>query len=163
MTGMRRRDKEITDVNETKDILKRAKYVTLAMSSNNEPYLATLSHGYDEQKNCIYFHCAPDGKKIDILKTNNKVWGQALLDQGYVQGSCDHLYATAQFSGRVTFISNVTEKRRALEVMIRALDGNPQEIIDKQLLPQSIQKVIIGRIDIDLLSGKKAEKVIISQ
>lgn len=163
MTGMRRKDKEITDANEIKSILKRAKYVTLAMCSEDEPYLATISHGYDEQRNCIYFHCAPEGKKIDILKANNHVWGQALLDHGYVQGGCDHLYATAQFSGRVTFAGDVAEKKHALKVMIRALDGNPEELIAKQLVPQSIQKINIGRVDIDFLSGKKAEKVIISR
>jgi len=27
------------------------------------------------KKNVIYFHCAKKGKKIDILKENNVVWG----------------------------------------------------------------------------------------
>jgi len=44
MTGIRRKDKEITDVNEMKKILKEAKYVTVAMCLNSELYLATLSH-----------------------------------------------------------------------------------------------------------------------
>ena len=160
---MRRKDKEIKDVDETKSILKKAKYITLAMCLHDMPYLATLSHGYDEQSNCIYFHCASEGKKIDILKANNNVWGQALVDQGYVQGSCDHLYATAQFSGKVTFVKDLAEKERALKTMIRALDDNPDEVIKRQLLPRSVQRVNIGRIDIDSLSGKKAEVVIISQ
>ncbi|HLB99726.1 MAG TPA: hypothetical protein VJL33_00205 [Candidatus Bathyarchaeia archaeon] len=69
----------------------------------DEPHLATLSHEYDEQKNCIYFHCATEGKKISIFQANNRVWGQALIDHGYVQGACDHLYATTQFKGKVTF------------------------------------------------------------
>ncbi len=160
---MRRIDKEITKIDEIKNILKKTKHVTIAMCVNNEPYLATLSHGYDEQKNCIYFHCATEGKKITILQANNHVWGQALIDRGYVQGACDQLYTTAQFSGRVTFVEDITEKDHALRIMIRQLDEHPEELIKKQLLPQSIQKVRIGRIDIDCLSGKKAEKVIISQ
>src|SRR5512139_1076069 len=159
---MRRKDKEIKDTDEIKGILKRAKYITLAMSLHDKPYLTTLSHGYDEEGNCIYFHCASEGKKIDILKVNNSVWGQALIDQGYVQGSCDHLYATAQFSGKVKFVEALAEKEHALRTMIRALDNNPEEVAKKQLLPLSVQKVNIGRIDIDFLSGKKAEKVIIS-
>jgi nitroimidazol reductase NimA-like FMN-containing flavoprotein (pyridoxamine 5'-phosphate oxidase superfamily) len=160
---MRRKDKEITDPNEIKTILKKAKYVTLAMCSNDEPYLATLSHGYDEQRNCLYFHCAPEGKKIGILKANSRVWGQALLDGGYVQGSCDHIYATVQFSGKVTFVSDIAEKEHALKTMLRQLDDNPEHLIVKQLLPASVQKIIICRIDIEFLSGKKAEKVIISE
>jgi nitroimidazol reductase NimA-like FMN-containing flavoprotein (pyridoxamine 5'-phosphate oxidase superfamily) len=160
---MRRKDKEITDTSEVKSILKKAKYVTLAMSLHDEPYLATVSHGYDENRNCIYFHCSPEGKKIAILKANSRIWGQALLDRGYVQGICDHLYYTAQFSGKVTFVTDVAEKEHALKTMIRQLDDQPEEVIVKQMLPASVQRVNIGRIDIELLSGKKAEKVIISQ
>jgi hypothetical protein len=163
MTGIRRKDKEIVDVNEMKSILKEADYVTLAMCLHDEPYLVSLSHGYDEEKNCVYFHCAAEGKKINILQENNRVWGQAIIDQGYVQSACDHLYATTQFRGRVTFIQDISEKEHALKVMIKALDDHPEEIIEKQLLPQSVQKVRIGKIEIDYMSGKKAEKVIISQ
>ena len=163
MTGIRRKEKEITDAKEMKQILKEAKYVTVAMCLDDEPYLVTLSHGYDEKQNCIYFHCAPEGKKISILYANNRVWGQALVDRGYVQGVCDHMYACTQFKGRVTFVENLTEKEHALKVMIESLDDNPEEIIKKQLLPRSIQRVRIERIDIDYMSGKKADKVIISQ
>src|SRR3990170_5284602 len=126
------------------------------MCLDNEPYLATLSHGYDEERNCIYFHCAAEGKKINILQANNRVWGQALVDRGYVQGACDHLYATTQFSGKVTFVEDIAEKEHALKLMIESLDDNPEEIIEKQLLPQSVQTVRIGRIDVDSMSGKKA-------
>ena len=77
---------------------------------DNEPYLAALSHGYDEEKNCLYFHCAKEGKKVEILHANNRVWGQALVDRGYVQGACGHLYATTQFKGRVTFVDDIVEK-----------------------------------------------------
>ena len=162
MRGIRRNDKAITDIREMREILRTAQYVTLAMCSNDEPYLVSLSHGYDEESNCIYFHCAKEGKKIDILKANNLVWGQAIVDHGYVQGACDHLYATTQFRGRVTFVEDIEDKEHALRAMIKSLDDNPEEIIEKQLAPESIQRVTIGRIDIDYLSGKKASKTVIS-
>jgi len=143
-------------------ILESSKYITIAMCLDNEPYLATLSHGYDRERNCLYFHCAKQGKKIDILKKHNTVWGQAILDKGYVQGSCDHLYATTQFMGRVTFVEDMQEKRHALEVMIKALEDDPQKVMAVQLTEKSIKGVQIGRIDIDHMSGKKSEEVIIS-
>jgi len=160
---MRRKDKEITDLGEMKENLTTTKFVTIAMCSNGEPYLVTLSHGYDEDRNCIYFHCAREGKKIDILRANNLVWGQALVDRGYVQGACDHMYSTTQFRGRVTFVEDMKEKEHALRVMIESLDDNPRQILKSQLTPESMQRVMIGRIDIDYMSGKKADRVIISQ
>jgi nitroimidazol reductase NimA-like FMN-containing flavoprotein (pyridoxamine 5'-phosphate oxidase superfamily) len=144
------------------EILKKARYITIAMCKGDQPYLVTLSHGYDSEKHCIYFHCSDQGKKIDYMRANNLVWGQALVDHGYVQGACDHLYATTQFRGRVTFIQDKTEKIHALTIMIHALDNDPQRIIDKQLNDDSLIKVTIGRIDINAMSSKKSTKVIIS-
>jgi nitroimidazol reductase NimA-like FMN-containing flavoprotein (pyridoxamine 5'-phosphate oxidase superfamily) len=159
MHTLRRKDKEITDEAKVKAILLEARHVTIAMSLNDEPYLATLSHGYDEGRNCVYFHCAREGKKVEILKTNPRIWGQALVDNGYQQGSCDHLYRTAQFRGRVTFVDDQEEKEHALRVMIRHLDEDPDKIIIEQITPHSTERILIGRIDIDYVSGKKADRV----
>ncbi len=159
---LRRKEKAIANRNEMLWILEHTQYITVAMCADNEPYLVTLSHGYDRERNCIYFHCAREGKKIDVLSVNNVVWGQALIDKGYVQGACDHLYATVHFRGRVTFVGNTEEKEHALRIMIHALDDDPSAVIKKQLTPQSVARVNIGRIDIDYMTGKKAEKVVMS-
>jgi nitroimidazol reductase NimA-like FMN-containing flavoprotein (pyridoxamine 5'-phosphate oxidase superfamily) len=132
------------------------------MCQDNEPYLVTLSHGYDREKHCIYFHCAQEGKKIDILKKNPSVWGQAIVDHGYAEGKCDHLYATAQFQGNVTFVTDFVEKKYALTVMVNQLEPVPSVVIEEQFKETSIQKVNIGRIDISFMSGKRAKDVIIS-
>jgi nitroimidazol reductase NimA-like FMN-containing flavoprotein (pyridoxamine 5'-phosphate oxidase superfamily) len=162
MRGIRRKEKAIESKDEIIAIIQKAQYVTIAMSAKDEPYLATLSHGYDPENYCIYFHCAKDGKKVDILKENNIVWGQALNDEGYADGSCDHLYATAQFRGRVTFVKDLDEKERALKIMIHALESEPEKVIAEQVTKKSVKSVNIGRIDIEYMSGKKAKEVIIS-
>ena len=162
MREIKRKEKAITDVDEMKEILLKAQYVTLAMSKENQPYLVTLSHGYDPEKGVIFFHCASEGKKIDYLTSNDVVWGQALIDHGYAQGACDHLYATTQFKGKVSFIHDLEEKRQALINMIQKLDDNPQEIIKTQLKEKSVAKVTIGRIDIEYMTGKKQKTANIS-
>jgi nitroimidazol reductase NimA-like FMN-containing flavoprotein (pyridoxamine 5'-phosphate oxidase superfamily) len=162
MKCIRRKEKEMKDKDEMKAVLGEAKYITIAMCKNNEPYLVTVNHGYDGENNCIYFHCAKEGKKIDILKGHNRVWGQALIDKGYVQEACDHLYATTQFRGKVIFLEDLEERRYALEVMIKALENDPDKVIEAQLSEKSIAKVQIGRIDIEYMSGKKSKNVIIS-
>ncbi|RLI56674.1 MAG: hypothetical protein DRP09_05735 [Candidatus Thorarchaeota archaeon] len=162
MRGIRRREKAIEGHEEMVSILTEAKYITMAMCVDNEPYLVTLSHGYDREKNCIYFHCAKEGKKIDILRENNTVWGQALLDRGYAEGECDHLFATVHFRGTVTFLEDPQEKEQALRVMIHALERNPEKVASEQVSPESVERVGIGRIDIEYMTGKKSEEVIIS-
>lgn len=161
MREIRRKEKAITNRDEMVSILQHTQYVTLAMCADNEPYLVSLSHGYEKDKNCIYFHCAYDGKKIDILSANSVVWGQALIDNGYVQGECRHIYATVQFRGKVSFVTDTKEKEHALTIMIHALDNNPAQVIQKQVSAKSIADVNIGRIDIDYMTGKKASKAVI--
>jgi len=154
---VRRKDKEITDKEEMKRVLRTAKYVTLALSNKNEPYLVTLSHGYDDNRNCIYFHCAKEGKKIDYINGNNRVWGQAFIDHGYADGKCNHIYTSVHFSGKITLIDDLDEKLEAMKCMIRQLERNPEPMIAR-LKPERLRDTAIGRIDIDYMSGKKPEE-----
>ena len=155
---VRRKDKEITDTAVLKKILKSAKYVTIALSMDNQPYLVSLSHGYDENRNCVYFHCAKEGKKLDYLKSNNTVWGQAILDYGYSEGECDHHYVSVHFQGKTTLIDKIEEKRQATECMIRQVDKNPENLIAK-LKTERLESATFGRIDIDCMSGKKSKEI----
>jgi hypothetical protein len=155
---LKRKDLEITDEKLLKKILKETTYITLALSMNNQPYLVSLSHGYDEKNNCLYFHCATEGKKLHFFKANPTVWGQAILDYGYVQGKCTHLYASVHFQGKVTIIENLEQKRNAATCMINQLDKEPAKLI-ADLTEKRLINAVIGRIDIDCISGKKSKEV----
>ena len=157
---IRRKDKEITDQRLLKKILVTTKYVTIALSMDNMPYLVSLSYGYDEKRNCLYFHCAKEGKKLQYLRANNNVWGQALIDFGYYEGQCTHLYATVHFSGKVSFIEDVNEKRQAVECMINQIDKNPEKLL-ADLNEDRLKNTTIGRINLQYMSGKKSKEVTI--
>jgi nitroimidazol reductase NimA-like FMN-containing flavoprotein (pyridoxamine 5'-phosphate oxidase superfamily) len=150
---VRRKDREITDSAELKRVLKSAKYVTIALCMDNEPYLVSLSHGYDEARNCLYFHCAPEGKKLVFWKANNSVWGQAMLDYG-VTDECDYAYTSVHFKGTVTLIEDLSEKRHAIEVLVRQISENPEAKLAKIKL-EKLAKTTMGRIDISCMTGKK--------
>ena len=157
---MRRHDKEIKDEEILKRVLKITKYVTLAMVKEDEPYLVSVSHGYDEEKHCIYFHSAKEGKKIDFLRANPKVWGQAMMDHGYVEIECSHNYASVMFSGEIEFIEDKEERWDAISLMTRRLDPNAEDMI-KNRKPESLESAAIGKISIDYWSGKKSLEVTI--
>jgi len=129
--------------------------VTIAMCKDNHPYLVTLNHGYDEENNCIYFHCAKEGKKLDYLKANDTVWGQAFLDYGY-EGDCTQHYATVMFQGKVSFVGEIEKKRNAFIVMKEHLDSSQKGL--EEYLKSSMSKTLVGKISIEFLSGKKSSK-----
>jgi nitroimidazol reductase NimA-like FMN-containing flavoprotein (pyridoxamine 5'-phosphate oxidase superfamily) len=150
---VRRKDREITDPDALRKVLKSTKYVTVALCMDNEPYLVSLSHGYDEARNCIYFHCAPEGKKLVYLEANSRVWGQAVLDYG-VTDECDYAYTCVHFSGKISLIDDLEEKQHAMEIMVRQLSANPEAKLAK-IKPEKLARTTMGRIDIDYMSGKK--------
>jgi uncharacterized protein len=150
---VRRKDREIVDPEEVRQVLKTTQYVTVAFCMNNEPYLVSLSHGYDELKNCIYFHCAPEGKKLVYLKANSRVWGQAVLDFG-VTDECDYIYSSVHFCGKMTLLDDLSEKQHGLEVLVRQLSLDPEKKL-ANIKPEKLQKTTIGRIDIENMTGKK--------
>jgi uncharacterized protein len=150
---VRRKEREITDQDEMRQVLKNTKYITVALCMNNEPYLVALNHGYDQTRNCLYFHCAPEGKKLVYAQENPKVWGQAVQDFG-VTDECDYAYTSVHFSGKLSLISDPTEKHHALEILVRQVAINPESKLAK-IKPEKIEKTTLGRIDITYLSGKK--------
>ncbi len=153
---VRRKDREITDVAEMRQVLLNTKYITVALCTQNEPYLVSLSHGYDQAKNCIYFHCAPEGKKLVYAKANTKVWGQAVLDFGVTE-DCDYAYTSVHFQGKMNLISDLIEKQHAMEVLVRQISLKPEEKLAK-IKREKIERITMGRIDITYMSGKKHQR-----
>jgi nitroimidazol reductase NimA-like FMN-containing flavoprotein (pyridoxamine 5'-phosphate oxidase superfamily) len=150
---VRRKDREVTDSDALKAVLKTTKYVTIALCMNDEPYLVSLSHGYDEKRNCLYFHCADEGKKLVYMKANSKVWGQAVLDYG-VTDECDYAYKSVHFKGTMSMIDDLSEKQHAMEVLVRQLSETPEEKLAK-IKPEKLAKTAMGKIDITYMSGKQ--------
>lgn len=150
---VRRKDREITGPSELRQVLKTTSYVSIAVCMDNEPYLVALSYGYDEAKNCLYFHCAPEGKKLVYLKANNRVWGQAVQDFGVTE-ECDYAYVSVHFSGRLFLVETLAEKQHAIEVLVRQVSLKPEEKLAK-VKTEKLEKTTIGRIDLEYLSGKK--------
>jgi nitroimidazol reductase NimA-like FMN-containing flavoprotein (pyridoxamine 5'-phosphate oxidase superfamily) len=153
---MRKKDQEITERTELIAILREAHYVTMAMCMDDEPYLVTMSHGYDADRNAIYFHCAQRGKKMDILRKNDLVWGEAVMDTGYDGPECKQDYATAQFRGRVSFPQEDGEKRHGLTVLLEQFGADVDKFFAKDDTDEAVVKVNIGRVDIDYMSGKRS-------
>lgn len=152
---VRRKEREITNIQEIRQILKATKYITVALCKDNEPYLVSLNHGYDISQNCLYFHCATEGKKLIYAKANPQVWGQSVLDFD-VNNECDYAYTSVHFQGNLSLIIDLSEKKHAMEVLVRQVSPNPEAKLEK-INPERLTKITMGRIDISYMSGKKHE------
>ena len=156
---LRRQDKEIKDPEKLKKILHETDYVTIALVKDSEPYLVSLSHAYDDAENCIYFHSASEGKKLDYMKASPVVWGQAILDHGYHKGQCSHLYASVMFKGKIEFIEDTETKRSVFRMMVNHIEPDPESIMDRMVNSEGIPSTVVGRISIEYMSGKKSAEI----
>jgi nitroimidazol reductase NimA-like FMN-containing flavoprotein (pyridoxamine 5'-phosphate oxidase superfamily) len=150
---VRRRDREVTDPEELRRVLRSTKYVTVALCMDDTPYLVSLSHGFDEEHNCLYFHCAPEGKKLVYAKVNARVWGQAVLDYG-VTDECDYAYTSVHFQGTLSIIDDFAEKQHGMEVMVHQLSTTPEAKLAK-IKPEKLATTTMLRIDITGVTGKR--------
>ena len=152
---MRRIEKEISNKEELTDILKNGKYTTISLSKENEPYIVTLSYGYDIDKHALYFHCAKEGQKIDFIKFNPNVCGTVIEENGYIDG-CGQAFRSVIYRGRMEIIETLEEKKKGLDILINHLERDPILIKNKFLnKDNSYEKLGMLRLDITDISGKE--------
>lgn len=82
---MRKADREIKDFEEIKELLDECQTIRLAMHDEPYPYIVPLSYGWEERdgKLFVYFHCAKEGKKLDLITKNGNVCFEADCLAGY--------------------------------------------------------------------------------
>lgn len=152
---MNKLDKEITDSKALIQLIKNGKYATIAMCRNNEPYIVTLSYGYDEGKNILYFHSSLKGLKIDFLNENKNVCATVIEDKGYIKNECEHHYSSVVMWGNISLISELDEKKHAMETILSHLEDNPQPIKERNLMNEAVySKVAFIKLEITDMTGK---------
>lgn len=99
---MRKSDREIRDYNEILRLLDECQTIRLALHDEPYPYVVPLSYGWEErdEKLFVYFHCAKEGKKLDLIAKNANVCFEADCLAGYK--STNH-GVTADYRSLVAF------------------------------------------------------------
>lgn len=84
---MRKSQREIKDFGEITRLLDTCQTVRLGLRGEDFPYVVPLSFGWETEngKIAVYFHCAKEGKKIELLERNNAVALEADILNGYVK------------------------------------------------------------------------------
>lgn len=152
---MRRVEKEIKDKKDLIEILKKGNYSVISMCKENEPYIVTLSYGYDESKHALYFHCAKEGQKIDLIKANPSVCGTVIEDNGYEEG-CGQAFRSVVFRGNMITVETIDEKKSGFEILLNQLEKDPITIKNKFFKKdETYNNSGMLRLDITEISGKE--------
>ena len=145
---MRRQEREIRDEQEIRKILEMGHVCRLGLYDGHYPYVVPMNYGYRDNR--IYFHCAGSGRKIDILKKNDRVCIEVDVDSRVVQGQqpCRWTmkYRSVIGFGRARIIDDEREKKAGLDVIMAHYGGSGGSYDEKSLQRTSLIEVVLESI-----------------
>jgi nitroimidazol reductase NimA-like FMN-containing flavoprotein (pyridoxamine 5'-phosphate oxidase superfamily) len=151
---MRRKDKEIKSKSEIKSIIKSGKVCRLGLSNNDEPYIVPMNYGF--KNNFLFFHCAKQGKKLEMIKKNNRVCFEIETENKVINTGlpCDwkNTYSSVIGFGRAELVKNHEEKVKALNIIV----GHYSPGTKYEFSKDKVTKTAIIKVIIDEFTGKKS-------
>ena len=155
MQGMTKRERQVTDENQIRHILDTAKVLHLGLAVNDEPYVVPMNYGYTMEagKLVLYMHSALQGKKLDMMRANQKVFFEMDCDLAPFEGEkpCQYglVYSSVMGRGTARIVEDVEEKIEAMKFLMKTQTGKDFEFNDRLV---SIVAVI--RIDVEEYTAK---------
>ena len=143
------------------EVMDKAPYITVSMTDGEGmPYAVPLSLARTDEQT-FYFHCALEGKKLDILQTNPNVCLTAVTKckptVGPKDGSFTLEFKSAIAFGRAELVTDDTEKREALRAICLRFLPHHMEAFDAAV-ERSMSRTAIVRITLtEPLVGKRKQ------
>lgn len=155
MQAMRKARREIKDENAVRAIMEEASVCRIGLSDDGMPYVVPMNFGLGE--NCLYLHCAAEGRKLDIIRRNDRVCFEMDLLREVVRGESPCGFSARYESvigfGRAVIVEEAAEKRAALgRIMGHYGEQGPFTYQDDILA-----KTVVIRIAIESLTAKRRE------
>lgn len=145
---MRRKDREVAGAEGIRKILDSCKTACVSMVDGDTPYVVPLSYGYDleDGRLVLYFHCAKQGRKVDVLKKNPKVCF-AVFHEGepvHADTPCNsgYYFSSVIGNGTAEFIENPEEQQYALRAMFAHQTGEDVEFTEQQAAAVHVFKIV---------------------
>jgi nitroimidazol reductase NimA-like FMN-containing flavoprotein (pyridoxamine 5'-phosphate oxidase superfamily) len=149
---MRRQDKKI-DNEEAASILEAGEYGVLSTTgSNGYAYGVPVSYAYSSGN--IYFHCAPEGQKLDNIKHNNKVSFCVVGSTEILPGNFSTKYESVIIFGKASEVYD-DEKREALVAILKKYSPGFMDKGMEYLKTDSCKTKVI-KIEIEHVTGKSS-------
>jgi nitroimidazol reductase NimA-like FMN-containing flavoprotein (pyridoxamine 5'-phosphate oxidase superfamily) len=148
---MRRTTKEQSR-EEAERILKETDYGTLALHGDDGyPYSLPVNHLYEDGK--IYFHCAPEGHKIDAIRSDEKVSFSAVARIEQLPEKFSTGFLSVVAFGRARIVTDDGVKQSALEAIIEKLAPGRAEA-GRKYIETGWDKVTVVEIAVEHLTAK---------
>lgn len=171
---MRREDRRVTDPAAILSIIEAADSCRLGLVDDSGPlpvpYIVALNFGYapagaDGLEGTFWFHCAREGRKLELIARNPTVCIQLDAEHEPVKNALGcgwgMKYASVVATGRARIVENPTEVQYGLECLMAhylrlwgppdGSDGTAPLPIDARVL----QRTTVFRVNVESLNAKR--------
>ncbi|MBH1941772.1 pyridoxamine 5'-phosphate oxidase family protein [Mobilitalea sibirica] len=150
---MRRKDREVTDINDILDILQKCDVCRIAFFDNEYPYILPLNFGYVYENDVIklYFHGAKEGKKLQLIKNNPKVAFEMDCSHKLITGkkACDYTmeYESICGTGVIEILDEDQTEYALTQIMKQYSDQYSFEFDERYLKAVSVLQLTVKQIN----------------
>jgi nitroimidazol reductase NimA-like FMN-containing flavoprotein (pyridoxamine 5'-phosphate oxidase superfamily) len=150
---MRRRDRQLSR-RKAEATLGKGLFGVLSLNGGDYPYGVPMSYVYLDNR--IYLHCALEGKKLDLLRANNRVAFCVVAEAEPKPEKFSMKYQSAMVFGKIYQITDAEEKLQSLIALVEKYYRGDQAHIKrgKETAAASLEITAVLRIDIEHLTGK---------
>ena len=153
---MRRKDREITDISEIIDVMKKCDVCRLGLNDNGFPYILPLNFGMEVngEKITLYFHSALEGHKVELIQADNRASFE--MDCGheleYIEekGYCTFVYESVMGRGHISILDE-SEKLAALGKLMAHYHHGKEMSFD----PAAVPRTLVYALDVEQITGKR--------
>lgn len=152
---IRRQNRILDDKNRINELLTDSEYgfLSIGMTENEYAYGIPMSYAFDKDTNSLYFHCATEGQKLDILKQNNKVSFCVVGITKPIAEQFTTLYESVIAFGKVETDLSDEEKKKALRLLVRKYSARYEEVGEKYM-EKSWARTAVFKIEIEHITAK---------
>ena len=153
---MRRSEREVRGKEALCDIIKSCDVCRIALCTEGAPYIVPLSFGFAwEEKLELYFHCAPQGRKIDLMRSCDQVGfemdtGQDLIKHE-IPCNWSSRYKSIIGSGSLMLVEDPEQKILCLNRIMEHYGFDGPGVYDAAVL----ERTAVLKLDVSELSGKE--------
>ncbi|MDF2539078.1 MAG: hypothetical protein K0S76_2099 [Herbinix sp.] len=156
---MRRKDREITDRNEITAIMEKCEICNIALFDEDYPYIVPLNFGftYEDNNFCLYFHCAREGKKLELIRNNPKTAFEMSCSHKLITGekACDYTMEFESVCGNgIMEVLPEDQKLLALTQLMKHYSKAPTFSFDEH----ACRVVTVLRLTVNEITGKRLKK-----
>ena len=153
---MRRKDREVTEQREIVSILERCRTIRIGMNGSEYPYVVPVSFGMDTsgESPVLYFHCARQGKKAEMLGEERAVFVEAdtfFKVQRTATGGITARYESVMAKGICRRVREPDEIMRGLRLLL-AHYGESDYPLERC---RGTQHIDVYRIELTEMTGKQ--------